>query len=635
MVYKNNNAVDYSIAFILPNQLISNTISRYLSAIHRNYYVETTSFDHALERAGRLVQMGTKVIVSMGVSLDVLKGSMSIPVLNLSFSEKEILVAVQTALENSERTVQLGTDEMYHYIQKALETLGLPSDKIEHRTFDATRGYDEQVRQVLDEGFDSVIGGSRTVRLAYEHGVKGVEFSIDEFMIENTLINATLIRDFQLMQERNQKFTEAMMCCCTEGLVTLDSNNSIIMINDAAAEIFRDLPDNLKHRDFDALMTEKRLIDMGELHNGSCETQNKEDFVILHREPVRLNDTSEGEAICIRKIEDIESLNHQIQKDLTHKGYRAKYTLDNIAGKSKAVESAKRMVRRYAKYDSTVLITGETGTGKELFAQSIHNESGRKNGPFVAVNCASFPENLIESELFGYDKGAFTGASKEGRAGLLEKASGGSLFMDEISELPLKLQPKLLRVIQEREIVRVGGSKVIPVDVRFIFSSNKDLNRQMETGCFMPDLYYRISVLELNIPPLRMRKDDIGVLVSVFIRENNRRFNMECRGISPGALAFLEKMPWYGNVRELRNVIERTMVLMSSDVISEEDVYITAAPSEQTGSMPFERSAAQGTMKDYEKRLIEETLRRCNGNRAEAARRLGISQTTIWRRLKE
>ncbi|MFW5787937.1 MAG: sigma-54 interaction domain-containing protein, partial [Halanaerobiales bacterium] len=232
-------------------------------------------------------------------------------------------------------------------------------------------------------------------------------------------------------------------------------------------------------------------------------------------------------------------------------GHKADYTFRDIAGKSEKIKKAKKIAKRMAGSSSTVLLIGESGTGKELFAQAIHNKSDRKNYQFVAINCAALPENLLESELFGYVKGAFTGANKEGKPGLFELAHKGTLFLDEISEIPPKLQTRLLRVIEEREVMRIGGERVINVDVRLIAASNKDLKKMVEKGDFREDLYYRLSVLPLKIPSLRKRKEDIIPLINTLKEELGVDFKL-----SSEALEVFLQHNWKGNVRELRNYIE-------------------------------------------------------------------------------
>ena len=625
--------VDYSIGFLIPNGLICKTIRKCLRELNMDYPVVDVSFDVAAKVAKIMVGKGMKVIVSMGVSLQVLRDTLQIPVLDLAFSEHEIVTAVKAALNGSEKVVHLGSREMYHFIQKSLDSLNLPLDTIVHRDFtDILSDYDGQVVRVLEEGFDCVIGGSRTVQIAQEWGIKGVAFNIDEVMVENILFNATFLRDFQAQQEEKTQFMETTMRCSTEGLAMVDTDNRVTTINAVGAEIFSEQPEALIGRDIDELLKEKQLIDIFREHPQLSKIATKENIIVLHREPVSVDGKIVGEVVNIRRVTDVESLERRIQKSLSYRGYQAKYTFRDIIGKSAAIENVKRMALRYSKYDSTVLITGETGTGKELFAQSIHNESDRNSGPFVAVNCAAFPESLIESELFGYDKGSFTGAVKEGKIGLFERAHGGTIFLDEISELPFNLQSKLLRVIQEREIIRVGGSKVVPIDVRIISSSNKNLLELVRDKQFREDLYYRLSTLELNIPPLRIRKEDIHLLVAYFMQENNKRLNTHYVGVEPGALTLLEGYAWKGNVRELRNIMERIMVLGNGYMIVESDIRLAMNILSEPDVPPLDMSKA--SLRDYERTLIERTLERCNGNRGEAAKILGISPTTIWRKMK-
>ena len=246
-----------------------------------------------------------------------------------------------------------------------------------------------------------------------------------------------------------------------------------------------------------------------------------------------------------------EKRQNDLRRQLIHKKHTAKYTIDDIAGISEAIQSTKNIARRIALSEANVLITGETGVGKELFAQAIHNLSGRKQRPFVAVNCGAIAESLLESELFGYEGGAFTGARKEGKLGLFELAHTGTLFLDEIGDMPPHLQVRLLRALQEKEITRVGGDSVIPVDVRVIAATNKDLGRMIQDGAFRSDLYYRLNVLPLSIPPLRERKEDIIYLIQYLKDENNYHFTL-----SPQAVEAIISYPFEGNVRELANCVE-------------------------------------------------------------------------------
>ncbi len=286
-----------------------------------------------------------------------------------------------------------------------------------------------------------------------------------------------------------------------------------------------------------------------------------------------------------------------------------------------------------------MLILGETGTGKELFAQSIHNESLRADKPFVAVNCAALPENLLESELFGYVEGAFTGARKGGKIGLFELAHSGTIFLDEISEMSPNLQARFLRVLQEKEVVRLGDDRIIPIDVRVIAATNRDLYKQVEEGNFREDLFYRLCVLRLDIPPLRQRKDDLYELVSYFLYEKSKSLNRKIKGISNESIAKIVLYDWPGNVRQLENFLERCVVLCAGDVIDIDviDEAIIGIPTyiNETENKEKEvQSVNKGVLRHIENEMIKNVLEETNGNKSLAAEKLGISVTTLWRRLK-
>jgi len=290
-----------------------------------------------------------------------------------------------------------------------------------------------------------------------------------------------------------------------------------------------------------------------------------------------------------------------------------------------------------ANSDATVLISGESGTGKELVSRFIHGQSARSAGPFVAVNCASIPDGLLESELFGCEKGAFTGAVN-GRLGKFEQANKGTILLDEVSEMDVRLQAKLLRVIQEREVERLGGKKVTPLDIRIIATTNRDLTTEVAEGRFREDLFYRLNIFPLHIPPLRERAEDIPILSEHFMARFSGRYNRHLGSISEAAMADLQSRPWQGNVRELENIIERSVLLSSGLELTKEHLLLC------NGHVGKDRPKAAGasypsfggiTIKDVERDLISRTLEDTGGNRTKAARRLGISIRTLRNKLKE
>ncbi len=303
-----------------------------------------------------------------------------------------------------------------------------------------------------------------------------------------------------------------------------------------------------------------------------------------------------------------------------------------IITKNREMVKLLKLAEEIAQSDSTVLIHGESGTGKELVARYIHEKSSRNDKPFIAVNCAAIPDNLLESELFGHEKGSFTGALSK-KLGKFELASGGTILLDEIGDMSITLQAKLLRVLQEHEIDRVGGSKTIPVDVRIISTTNVDLKNAVRENRFREDLFYRLNVIPLKLPPLRQRQDDIEPLAKHFLNISSKKNNKNIRSISPETIQVLKKMQWSGNIRELQNVVERAVLLCRSDTIDIKNLFI-----DDTDRQEKQQSASEmpvTSIEEMEKKLINRALSETNGNRTHAARALGISIRTLRNKLKD
>ncbi|HDQ45850.1 MAG TPA: sigma-54-dependent Fis family transcriptional regulator [bacterium] len=318
----------------------------------------------------------------------------------------------------------------------------------------------------------------------------------------------------------------------------------------------------------------------------------------------------------------------QLQDEL-----REKYRFENIIGNSNQMMKVLAMVSKVAKTDSTVLITGESGTGKELIAKALHVNSRRKNRAFVTINCGALPDNLQESELFGHARGAFTGALRDKR-GLFQEANGGTLFLDEVGEMTFPTQVKLLRFLQDGEIRRVGENEPIHVDVRLIAATNKDLDKQIQENQFREDLYYRLNVIPIHLPPLRERRDDIPLLVNHFIRQHQAKGNTRITGVSPEAMQILTAYDWMGNVRELENVIERAVILGGGDELEPEDLSPSVRKMQAAETLQAGFGYDGRTLEELEKHYILTTLERHDWNQKKASDLLGISTTTLWRKLK-
>ncbi|MBF0650100.1 sigma-54-dependent Fis family transcriptional regulator [Dysgonomonas sp. GY75] len=327
---------------------------------------------------------------------------------------------------------------------------------------------------------------------------------------------------------------------------------------------------------------------------------------------------------ALEKVELSKRVNQLEQK------IEQKYSFENIIGKSAPILSSIEMGRKVAQTDATVLLTGETGTGKEVFAQSIHYGSQRKNNPFVAINCSAFSKELLESELFGHKAGAFTGALKD-KKGLFEEAHEGTIFLDEIGEMPIDLQAKILRVLETKEFLKIGETKSQKIDVRIIAATNRILEKEIETEHFRRDLFYRLSVFQIHLPPLRERISDIKLFVDEFVNLFATKSNKRINTISPDYLKFLEQNSWKGNIRELRNVIERSVILTDDETLGIETLPLEIQYP-NTDSSDFMTTMA---LSDIERLHIEKILNYTKGNKAEAARILKIGIATLYRKIEE
>ncbi|MDD2942257.1 MAG: sigma-54 dependent transcriptional regulator [bacterium] len=339
--------------------------------------------------------------------------------------------------------------------------------------------------------------------------------------------------------------------------------------------------------------------------------------------------------LTIRKAEERERLvreNRRLKERLS-----SEFGTDAIISRSQQMQSVFEVIRKVARYQTSVLISGESGTGKELIARAIHNNSDRASKPFVAINCGAIPETLLESELFGHTRGAFTDATRDKR-GLLEEASGGTLFLDEIGEMPLSLQVKLLRVLQEGEIRPVGSNQVIKINVRVIAATLRDIEKDVASGLFRDDLYYRLNVVQIVVPPLRERRDDIPPLVQHFIEKHSERLGVDILGISEPAMDILFRYSWPGNVRELENCVERAIILSRGDRIHTSSLPAALVGEAQDSSVTFipdNEFSIKDVTRRIEKELISKALNRTGGNKTHAAKLLEISHRTLLYKIKE
>lgn len=489
------------------------------------------------------------------------------------------------------------------------------------------------------DGCDAIIGGYSAIGLARSRAIPCKLICSGEDAITHA-INVAVETVEQIRHERViAELYKTVIYTSKDGVLYVDAEGIIQVRNHVVKDM--NLDASLLHKPLKATLSYLYAPFMDVLLSG----QGIEGRVITipstgvtvsaSLAPVSVGGVISGVVATLSDITNIQKLESQIRRSLNEKGLVAKYTFDSIIHESDVIERTIATAKRYAASDSNIIIEGETGTGKELFAQSIHNASARSKGPFVAVNCAALPENLLESELFGYVEGAFTGTRKGGKMGLFELAHEGTLFLDEISEISLSLQSKLLRVLQEREVRRVGDTKVISVNVRIISATNKSVARLAKDGLFRSDLMYRLDVLRLFLPPLRERGRDAEVVFAHLLRRLGSLLGRGCPEIAPDALEALGSYPFEGNIRELRNIVERAAVLCSDGVITKGDVAAALYPKEMEVSEHAGKEPQRAGPLSDGRAGVERALSVCGGSRSRAAELLGIDRSTLWRRMKK
>ncbi|MCL4440662.1 MAG: sigma 54-interacting transcriptional regulator, partial [Firmicutes bacterium] len=529
--------------------------------------------------------------------------------------------------------------------------LGLPADKIVGRDvklFFPTTGLMEVVkdgraqigrRLVLNDGTyltnrtPVIVDGKVVGAVAVFQDVTEIQKIIDELTTKNEKI-----------KELKDTLT-SILELSSDGIVAVDRDYVITMANESFAGFFNKKVDEIVGKHVKQVYGNyifPRAMETGESEYGYVTSLNGHE-IIANRVPIKKNGQIVGAlgTVAFKNISDLYRLNEKIKnlrsqldfyRDELVRVKRARYTFDQIIGDNKDFAALKKIARRVAHTQSTVLIRGESGTGKELFAQAMYIESRRSEGPFIRVNCAAVPETLLESELFGYKEGAFTGAKKGGQVGKFELAHKGVIFLDEIGDMSLNMQAKVLRVLQEKEIERLGDSRPHHVDVRVIAATNRNLEEMIDRGEFREDLYYRVNVVTLIIPPLRERDGDLDLLIKHFIEKFSRQFGISVDGVDEESRQLLLSHRWPGNIRELENVVERAFNLLEGKIIKKEHLPLYLQNAKKHGKVQL--GGLPRLIEEIEKEAILEALERCGGNKLQTAESLGISRAGLYKKMK-
>ncbi|HBC96168.1 MAG TPA: sigma-54-dependent Fis family transcriptional regulator [Clostridium sp.] len=426
---------------------------------------------------------------------------------------------------------------------------------------------------------------------------------------------------------------QAIFDCCYDGLIITDENLLIKKVNITAVKILGIKEETIYTTYLNEILKDdvlKSVVLTGEnkfSQDCSFYINGKRIRCVVNLVPVKLRGRIIGLVLAIRDTRNL----HRMVNNVV--GYKASFTFDDVITRNENVKTIISLAKKAARTNCNILIEGESGTGKEVFAQSIHNYSSRSRGPFVAVNCAAIPRELVESELFGYEKGAFTGASRGGNPGKFELADGGTIFLDEIGELPLDIQSKLLRVLDNLKIVRVGGNYEKPVDVRVIAATNKVLKDEVENKNFRSDLYYRLNVMSIHLLPLRSRRDDIELLAQYFVNKLNVKNPSKPKYIDSSYVVELNQHDFRGNIRELRNVVERSYYLCEGNMITSKHFIERNAENAKISENNFQNRILP--LEAVEKQCIKNALKYCGGNALKASQLLDIGKATIYRKIKK
>lgn len=501
---------------------------------------------------------------------------------------------------------------------------------------------DELHKLIEESTCDVIVGASLANEIAQELGISNVLIYPGIEAIVNTIIEAKEISAAIRNEKEKSEIFQAVLEFSPSGIIVTGDDSNIIFSNPAVGKIFGTDVSKSIGKSIYEIFPEcdiKGVLESGEPQYGVINRVKAKD-VVVNRIPLEIDNHIIGSISIIDKVSEILKTEQKIRVGNSKKGFVAKHHFSDIIGSSKSIRRTIEEAKLYARTSSSILITGETGTGKEIFAQSIHNYSFKFNGPFVAVNCAAIPENLLESELFGYDEGAFTGTKAGGKAGFFEIAHNGTLFLDEIGELPLSLQSRLLRVIQEKEVIRVGGDRVTPVDVRIIAATNKNLINKIPNE-FRMDLYYRLNVLELSIPSLVKRENDVIEIFEHFISKNSDLKRYKSR-VPEDVYNVLKYYSWPGNIRELQNIAERFSLFLSNsnkdDLITYKKVLIQAIGEQRIISDIFRKRGLKydedSDKQEFNDEIVKDLLYLFFNRKNKVADILGISRTTLWRNAK-
>ncbi|MDI3215355.1 sigma 54-interacting transcriptional regulator [Klebsiella quasipneumoniae] len=621
---KNNEIVIFSVSSTITQRIINVLIERKLEIP-----VYEFRYSDVLNKANEMIQSGTRIIISRGGTAALLRNNIPIPVIEIAHDFHGVYRILQEAKNTSQKISAIGFPQFCRALR---HYQSMTNDEFKICQVYNHHDIENVIKNLSENDYHMVIGGLTVAEMAKKYNLNVIEGDADNNSIEQAINEAHGLLKYINRENLKLVMSHAALNQSREGIMCVDQLGEIIHINAIGMTLFQcQVGDKLFKKEvfkdiYASMINESNVKEQAIEINGTLVSLSVRHFSNRH-----------NSYAVITGLSQESTLWQQTTSKKSHlRGYATSYSFDNIIAQSPIMHQVIQKARLCAQHELPVHILGDTGTGKELFAQSIHHVSARSHGPFVALNCAAIPESLLESELFGYAEGAFTNARKGGKPGVFEMATNGTVFIDEISEAPLSVQVKLLRVLQEKQFSRLGGDTLLSADFRLITASNKDLGQLVASGEFRQDLYYRINILELQLPSLRERPEDIMVLIHHLLQQQNKHLTF-----TADAVNCLQNYDWPGNIRELQAVIYRLIVLLDGNTVNKEVLqqisHLSPACHQSVSLVSDHMLVADESdlLKKQEKQLIASVIEKTDGDRTRASAILGISPTTLWRKLKQ
>lgn len=641
-----NSHAENKIVIFTVNEVMRNDAIKVVESTGLSIEVVTVTLDNYIEKAEYYKRMNKEIIIARGTVADNIRNNVDIHVINIEIQFEDILERLCKHTNNKKKIGIAIPDVKFTNLAIAIGNL-LGLDLQSYLTTNVPCVNDNSTVEFLFNEFIKKLKMDEVevlIGLSYGHRDKiitemlGIDFKPIDSDKEAIIGAVKKAIDIYIMttKERTEKEKfKTVINHSTEGIMAIDQNGIITIFNNICEKYFDMNASDVLDKNVNEIFPEFKMLEAVQTQCAINKIVSLNDVqLICDYIPIKVESLSCGVVVNFRKINEVRKAENEIRIYSAEKSFNAKNSFDNLIGKSKAMKEIIRLGKVYSEVASTILITGESGTGKEVLAQAIHNNSPRKNYPFILINCAALPPNLLESELFGYADGAFTGARKGGKQGLFELAHNGTIFLDEIGDMDLSIQVKILRVIQERQILRIGDNKMIPINVRIISATNKNLYEEVKKNNFRLDLYYRLNVLELNLCPLKDRKEDLADLIDEILYQLNSELNFKVTGIDSETFKYFLNYNWPGNIRELRNILERLVVLTRNGIVKFQNVKdiltrFILKSEEDYNEYDYTK------LEDVERSLILKIYKKEGFNKQRTANELGISRNTLKRKLEK